>query len=94
MKQSINEEKRNKITAAITINAVLLVFILVAVVIAQIVSIGVLTKRRNKLVSEEEQLQQQLEESEDVLDRLENDDKYLQTVIQITQIGNSQKSGS
>lgn len=32
----MKEEKRNKITVAITVNAVLLVFILIAIIIAQI----------------------------------------------------------
>ena len=43
----MKDEKRNKIAVAITVNMVLLVFILVAIIIAQIVQISVLSASRS-----------------------------------------------
>ncbi len=83
----MSEEKRNKISVAITINAVLLVFILLAVVIAQVVKIGVLKPRRDQLYKELEQYEQELEDAEDVLDRLQTDEEFYDTVIKFAQMG-------
>ena len=47
----MGEEKRNKVVAAITINAILLIFIIIAVLIAQIVQISVLRRRKNALIN-------------------------------------------
>ncbi|MDE6104498.1 MAG: hypothetical protein K2O41_03865 [Clostridia bacterium] len=48
----MNEEKRNRFVAAITVNAVILFVILVAVIIYQIVDIAVLKNKRDKLQTE------------------------------------------
>ncbi|MDE7075704.1 MAG: hypothetical protein K2O62_00085 [Clostridia bacterium] len=83
----MGEEKRNKVIAAVVVNAVLLVFIIVAVLIAQIVQISVLKRRKAELLDEYYSLVQQLEESQDMLDRLETDQKYLEIVQQLAQMG-------
>lgn len=83
----MGEEKRNKIIAAATINAILLVFILVAVIIAQIVEISIKTNRKNALLAEYNQLVAQYDESKATLDRLEDDEHYRQLVIELAQMG-------
>lgn len=45
----MTEEKRNRIISAVTVNAVILIFILVAVAIYQIVDITVISRRRKDL---------------------------------------------
>ena len=79
--------KRNKGVAATVVNAVLLVFIIVAVLIAQIVQISVLKRRKAALLDELYRLEQQLEESTDMLDRLETDQKYLEILQQLVDMG-------
>lgn len=83
----MGEEKRNKIVAAVVINAVLLVFIIVAVLIAQIVQISILKRRKAALLEELTRLEQILEEDQNTLDRLETDEKYREIVIQLAQMG-------
>jgi predicted PurR-regulated permease PerM len=65
----VNEEKRNRIIAAITINAVLLIVIIFAVIIYQIVEISVLSAKRKALLEEYAATMQELEESEDWLEQ-------------------------
>ena len=83
----MGEEKRNKVVAAVVVNAVLLVFIIVAVLIAQIVQISVLKRRKAALLDEYYRLEQQLEESQDMLYRLETEEKYLEIVRQLVDMG-------
>ncbi len=83
----MDAEKHNRITAAITINAVLLVFILVAVVIAQIINIFVLKRRKQDLLTQYYELQQELEKEEDTLERLQTDQEFYDTVIKLAQMG-------
>ncbi|MDE7162701.1 MAG: hypothetical protein K2O44_01305 [Clostridia bacterium] len=83
----MGEEKRNKVVAAVVVNAVLLVFIIVAVLIAQIVQISILKRRKAALLDELYQLEQQYEESTDLLDRLETDQKYLEIIQQLVGMG-------
>lgn len=83
----MGEEKRNKITAAVTINAVLLVFIIVAVLIAQVVQISVLKRRKATLLKEFYRLEAILDESEQNLDRLKTDEDYRKVIIQLAQMG-------
>ncbi len=48
----MNTQKRNRIVAAVTVNVVLLLVILVAVMIYQIITISVLSNRREELQQE------------------------------------------
>ncbi|MCD8373418.1 MAG: hypothetical protein LUD27_08995 [Clostridia bacterium] len=64
----MNTRKRNRIMAAITVTVVLLLVVLVAVMIYQIVEICVLNKRRNELKEQIEDYQQQIEDTEDLID--------------------------
>lgn len=71
----MSEEKRNKIAVAITVNAILLVFIIAVVVVAQVIQIGVLTKRKNQLWNEYWELVEIREEVEDLSLQLQYDEK-------------------
>lgn len=83
----MSEEKRNRIVAAVTVNAIILVFIIVAVIIYQIVTISVLNARKKELYEELYRIQQQYENAEDVLYKLQNDEKYLEIVLALGQLG-------
>ena len=83
----MGEEKRNKIVAAITVNAILLIFIILAVLIAQIVQISVLKRRRNQLFAELEALSATYKDSEDILADLENEGKAWELAIKLQQLG-------
>lgn len=48
----MNTQKRNRIVAAVTVNVVLLLVILVAVMVYQIITISVLSNRREELQQE------------------------------------------
>lgn len=82
----MGEEKRNKITAAITVNAVLLVVIILAVIIAQIVQISVLNNRKNELLTQYNALVQQLETTQDTLEKARLDEEYRWLLVQLKQL--------
>jgi predicted PurR-regulated permease PerM len=65
----MSEEKRNRIIGAITVNAVLLIVIIFAVIIYQIVEISILSAKRKELLNEYAKTMQELQESEDWLDQ-------------------------
>lgn len=67
----MEEEKRRRIVAAVTVNAVLLIFIIFAVIIYQIVEISVLSSRKNDLAAQKEALDKELAEREDLLEKIE-----------------------
>jgi Tfp pilus assembly protein PilN len=79
----VNEQKRNRIIAAITVNAVLLIVIIVAVIIYQIVEISILSSRKKALLEEYTRLSQQLEESEDFLEREDLEDQLYIIAFQL-----------
>lgn len=83
----MGEEKRNKIVAAITVNAILLIFIILAVLIAQVVQISVLKRRRNELKSELQAYVAKYESAEDMLDELEACGDIYQKIIEWQQQG-------
>lgn len=72
----MNEEKHNRVAVAVTINAVLLVFIIVAVLIAQIVQMATLSRRKKELLAQYDELVQELGEREDILYKLQTDEAY------------------
>lgn len=83
----MGEEKRNKIVAAITVNAILLIFIILAVLIAQIVQISILKRRRNELFAELEALSATYEDTEDLWEDLQNKGKAYELTIKLKQLG-------
>ena len=83
----MSEEKRNKIIAAVTVNAIILIFIIVAVIIYQIVEISVLNARKKALYDELYVVTQRYEHAEDILDRLQNDDEFLRIILELGKLG-------
>ena len=75
----MREEKRNRIIAAIVVNAILFVFILLGVVIAQWVTIGVLGNRKKVLKAQLEADLKALGMAENVLDDFECRGKLYET---------------
>ncbi len=64
----MNTQKRNRIVAAVTVNVVLLLVILVAVMIYQIITISVLSNRREEL---QQEISSIIAEKDSAEDRLE-----------------------
>lgn len=83
----MGEEKHNKIVAAITVNAILLIFIILAVLIAQIVQISVLKRRKSELMAELQALSATYEDDEDILNDLNNKGKAYELAIKLKQLG-------
>ena len=62
------DEKRNRIIAAVTVNGIILIAILAAVIIYQIVQITLVKHNKNAIVKEIERLEQQIGSEETNLD--------------------------
>lgn len=78
----MGEEKRNKIVAAITVNAILLIFIILAVLIAQVVQISVLKRRRDQLKAELKEYVAKYNSAEDMLEELEARGEIYQRIME------------
>lgn len=73
----MKEDRHNRLVAAITINAVLLIAVLAAILIYQLVNIGLLTARRNKMKSELETYNQKIESTDRSLEYYKSKDYLL-----------------
>lgn len=82
----MREEKRNKIVAAITVNAVLLVFILVAIIIAQIVQISVLNRRKHDILSAKYAYAEELKNSNELMEKLETDMEFYEWFMEYVDV--------
>lgn len=78
----MKEEKHNRVVAAITVNAVLFVFILVAIIIAQIVQISVLSRRKQELQTTYAALKVEKENAETLEEKLELDEKFKKWLLE------------
>lgn len=72
----MTQQKANRIVAAVTVNAILLIAILVAIVIYQMVQITVIAKTRSDLIDQINYYKQGIEEKNDDLEYLKSD-QYL-----------------
>ena len=81
----MDEEKRNKVKVAIVINAIILIFILVAVLIAQFVVIGVTKRRLTELEKELKTLVGQVETREEFIEKYEADERIRQLIMMLAQ---------
>lgn len=72
----MTQRKANRIVAAVTVNVILLIAVLVAVVIYQMVEISVISKKRAELRDKIEYYNQQIEEGQDDLEYLKSE-QYL-----------------
>ena len=64
----MTDEKRNRIIAAVTVNVILLIAILAAVVIYQIIQIRIVSRNKNDMISRIERLRSETQKEEDTLD--------------------------
>lgn len=64
----MTQEKRNRIVAAVTVNAVLLLVILMSVLIYQLTTIVALANRKKDIQNQIQEYERQIEDSEDKLD--------------------------
>lgn len=83
----MSEEKRNKIVAAFTVNAILLIFIILAVLIAQIVEISVLKRRKAEAFAELRVLSETYQTSGEILTDLEQQGRAYELAIKLQQLG-------
>lgn len=83
----MDEEKRKKVAVAITVNAVILVFIIVAIIIYQLVTISSLNAKKKKLYSELNDLRQKYSEATDLLKRLQYDEDFKRIVESLGNLG-------
>ena len=64
----MTEEKRNRILAAVTVNVILLIAILAAVIIYQIIEIKIVSRKREEIIKKIEYLQNETDKTENTLD--------------------------
>lgn len=69
----MEEQKRLRLAAAITVNVILLVAILTAVIIYQLASIAVANRQKNEIENEIRQYEKLLEEGEKNLEYLKSE---------------------
>ncbi len=86
----MNESKRNKLVAAVTVNIVILIAVLVAVVIYQLVNICVLTKRRDKLTAEIAEMEEKIKNTGDSLEYYKSKDYLLDKALELGYVFNVQ----
>ncbi len=79
----MNESKRNKMVAAITVNVIILIAVLVSVVIYQLVDIYVLTSRRDKLKAEISDIKQKIETTQDTLEYYKSESYLLDKAFEL-----------
>lgn len=77
----MDEQKRNRLMAALTVNVILLIAILVAVVIYQIVGIALASARDRQLRAELEEYKQLVEQRKDDLEYLESEQYLLELAL-------------
>ena len=83
----MGEEKRSKIMAAVRINAIILILIIVAVLIYQVVTISSAISRKKELYEELKRIERKYEGAQDILERLRNDDEYLKILEELAKLG-------
>ncbi len=64
----MTEERRNRIIAAVTVNVILLIAILAAVIIYQIIEIKIVSRNREEIIDKIKDYQQAIESIENSLD--------------------------
>lgn len=64
----MTEERRNRIVGAITVNVILLITILIAVIVYQLVRISIDKRTKNDIIEQIEYYEQETEKKEDTLE--------------------------
>ncbi len=79
----MEELKKNRVAAAITVNVIILAVILVAVLVYQLVNIIGMSRQRDRLKQEISSMQQQIENKEKDLEYLQSEDYMLKLAFQL-----------
>ena len=79
----MNEQRRNRMAAAITVNVILLLVILVAVIIYQLVTIPLGANKVKRLNAELDYWQQKIEQSESDLEYLQSEQGIIDTLLEL-----------
>ncbi len=79
----MENQKKNRIAAAITVNVILLIVILAAVIIYQLVEIVAVNNRRNQLKKEIEEYERLIEQSKNDLDYLQSEQYLLDLAFKL-----------
>ena len=75
-------EKHNRVAAAVTVSAILLVVVLVAVLVYQLITIAVIIPRREELKAQIEHYEQLVEDAESDLEWLQSEEYLKWLAIQ------------
>lgn len=79
----MNEQKRNRMAAAITVNGILLIVILVAVVIYQLAAMSLAKSRRSRLEAELVRYEQLIEQGQGDLEYLQTEQGILDILFEM-----------
>ena len=79
----MEELKKTRVAAAITVNVIILAVILVAVLVYQLVNIIGMSRQRDRLKQEISSMQQQIENKEKDLEYLQSEDYMLKLAFQL-----------
>lgn len=78
----MTEEKRARLMAAVTVNVILLIAILAAVLVYQLIVLTTLRSERKRITEEIERYEQMVQESEDYLERLQSEEYLRDKLIE------------
>ncbi len=78
----MTEEKRARLMAAVTVNVILLIAILAAVLVYQLVVLTTLRSERKRITGEIERYEQMVQESDDYLERLQSEEYLRDKLIE------------
>ena len=79
----MNESKRNKLVAAVTVNVIILIAVLVAVVVYQLIDICVLTNRRDKLKAEVKSIESEIDDMGKTLEYYKSESYLLDKAFEL-----------
>lgn len=77
----MNEQKRNRIAAAVTVNVIILIFILAAVAIYTLVEVSIKAKYKKELQAEIARYEQLIAEGEKTLEDMQKDEYLLSLAL-------------
>lgn len=78
----MKDQKRERIAAAVTVNVILLIVILAAVVIYQLITLSVMSKKRDALEAEIARYEQLIRQGNDDLEFLQSEQNLLELALQ------------
>jgi len=79
----VQEQKRNRIAAALTVNVILLIVVLVAVLVYQMVFMTAQLRLKKEITEEIKRCEKQLDESEDDLEYLKSEDYLFGVALEL-----------